>query len=373
MHAITVEGLESADSDELCSTAAARMPSPAPCTITVQAVLIGRRHCPWKEAGAAMPALRRVAPSASCTKSRCATDGAWPQVLAHVATRLRDMHQAGFVHRDIKPSNIMLLPRENRWTVIDFGSAARAARLAGLSYTMIYAAPEVAASVHSGARSIVVDPAVDAWALGVVAYELLTGQPTFDLLRDGKQSVRFAPAAACTLSALHCRPSPTCDCSRSSPPFLLLRGAGLTPAHLVHLPGQNTGLSRVGLAVPRCRMRVDPDAMRALSQRLGVRGHGCQQWVQVSLQLRGEQELPWEGERLRSRPDLRKRLGVFKHPVLALLHRDPVRRASMTDFCLACDTLFSSAPLPPSSTQTTPPPLPSLPLPAQPLTLTQVK
>ena len=69
--------------------------------------------------------------------------------------------------------------------------------------------------------------------------------------------------------------------------------------------------------------------------------------MQVSLQLRGQQELPWEGERLRSRPDLRKRLGVFKRPVLALLHRDPVKRASMIDFCTACDTLFSSALLPP--------------------------
>lgn len=64
-------------------------------------------------------------------------------------------------------------------------------------------------------------------------------------------------------------------------------------------------------------------------------------------QLRGQQELPWEGERLRSHPAVRKRLGVFKNPVLALLHRDPVRRASMEDFCGACNSLFSGAiPLP---------------------------
>eukprot|EP00892_Ulva_mutabilis_P002847 jgi/Ulvmu1/12563/UM091_0004.1 len=170
-------------------------------------------------------------------------------VMAHVATRLRDMHQAGYVHRDIKPSNIMLLPRENRWTVIDFGSTAEAGVVAPLSYTLVYAAPEIAEAGAAGLKTVVADPAIDAWALGVVAFELLTGASTFDMLHDGKAS--------------------------------------------------------------------------------------------VIAQLRGKQELPWEGERFRSRPDLRKRLGVFKSPVLALLHRDPGRRASMADFCAACNNLFS--------------------------------
>ena len=125
--------------------------------------------------------------------------------MAHVATRLRDMHKAGWVHRDIKPSNIMLLPRENRWTVIDFGSAAEVGIVAPLSYTLVYAAPEVAEAGATGVKTIVADPAIDAWALGVVAFELLTGKSTFDMLHDGKASVLPPPPSP---PRLHRRPVP---------------------------------------------------------------------------------------------------------------------------------------------------------------------
>ena len=41
------------------------------------------------------------------------------QVIANLAARMKDMHEAGYAHRDLKPANVMWLPRENRWTVID--------------------------------------------------------------------------------------------------------------------------------------------------------------------------------------------------------------------------------------------------------------
>ena len=117
-------------------------------------------------------------------------------VLANVATRLRDMHDAGYVHRDIKPENVMFLPRENRWTVIDFGCAAHAWKTAPLAYTLVYSPPEVAEAVDAGARTIGVTPAMDAWALGVVAFELLTGQSAFNLVIEGRDSVRLPPRHA---------------------------------------------------------------------------------------------------------------------------------------------------------------------------------
>ena len=46
-------------------------------------------------------------------------------VIYHIAQRMEEFHAAGYVHRDLKPGNVMWLPRANRWTVIDFGCAAR--------------------------------------------------------------------------------------------------------------------------------------------------------------------------------------------------------------------------------------------------------
>ena len=73
------------------------------------------------------------------------------QVLAHVAMRLKDLHNAGYVHRDIKPGNIMLLHRKNRWTLIDFGCVAPIDELTGLSFTLLYAAPEAVETWYRGA------------------------------------------------------------------------------------------------------------------------------------------------------------------------------------------------------------------------------
>jgi serine/threonine protein kinase len=102
------------------------------------------------------------------------------------------MHEAGFVHRDLKPANVMWLPRENRWTVIDFGCAARIGAPAPLSFTLAYAAPEVLRAVERGIKTVESTPALDAWSLGVMAFELLTGSPAFKLVTDGRARVRFS-------------------------------------------------------------------------------------------------------------------------------------------------------------------------------------
>jgi serine/threonine protein kinase len=123
------------------------------------------------------------------------------QVLANVALRLAEFHSAGYVHRDLKPANVMWLPRENRWTVIDFGCAARTGTEAPLSFTLVYAAPEVINAVRADSRTIKAAPALDTWALGVMAFELLSGEPAFHVLSDGKEEVRTPLLLACTLCA----------------------------------------------------------------------------------------------------------------------------------------------------------------------------
>ena len=134
------------------------------------------------------------------------------QVVKQTAERLKALHAAGYVHRDLKPANVMWLPRENRWTVIDFGCVApvRSKRRAALSVR--YAAPEAVAA-HRGGRAMLVEESLDAWSLGVLAYELLTGAPWTGLLEgnDKVTSPHNARAAECRLvcRAAHSMRSPS--------------------------------------------------------------------------------------------------------------------------------------------------------------------
>ena len=101
------------------------------------------------------------------------------------------MHEAGFVHRDLKPANVMWLPRENRWIVIDFGCVARIGEAAPVSFTLAYAPPEVARAHAAGTTQMKATAALDAWSLGVMAFELLTGAPAFKFLTEGRAKVRL--------------------------------------------------------------------------------------------------------------------------------------------------------------------------------------
>ena len=79
------------------------------------------------------------------------------QMVHQLAIRIRDIHALGYVHRDLKPGNVMWLPRENRWTVIDFGCAARTGEPATLGFSVAYAAPEVISAYRAGEHSMVAE------------------------------------------------------------------------------------------------------------------------------------------------------------------------------------------------------------------------
>jgi serine/threonine-protein kinase len=100
--------------------------------------------------------------------------------LYQTALALDKTHRAGIVHRDLKPENIFLMEREDgppRVKVLDFGVAKLIAEGAsGGSSTEVvgtptYMAPE---QFRAGTR---ITPAVDVYALGLMAYTLLVGAP----------------------------------------------------------------------------------------------------------------------------------------------------------------------------------------------------
>lgn len=64
------------------------------------------------------------------------------------------------------------------WRLLDFGIVARVGDTAFPRCTPLYAAPEVMQALDHNC-DIVVQPSQDIWALGVMAYEIIVGEPLF--------------------------------------------------------------------------------------------------------------------------------------------------------------------------------------------------
>jgi len=105
-------------------------------------------------------------------------------IMDAVLSGLAAAHRAGIVHRDVKPENV-LLAEDGRIKIGDFGLAratsANTATGQMLLGTIAYLAPELVTRGTADARS-------DIYALGIMLYEMLTGEQPY----KGEQPMQIA-------------------------------------------------------------------------------------------------------------------------------------------------------------------------------------
>lgn len=164
------------------------------------------------------------------------------ELFGQVCQAIQHAHHKGVIHRDLKPSNVLVITQDGKpfAKVIDFGIAkAMNARLTDKTlfteHKMMIGTPEYM-SPEQADGNIDIDTRTDVYSLGVLLYELLTGQTPFDgrrlrsaaydamvkIIREEeppKPSTRLSTLTESPKSASKLAATPALGSDRLSPPL----------------------------------------------------------------------------------------------------------------------------------------------------------
>eukprot|EP00457_Paulinella_chromatophora_P000913 gb/GEZN01000915.1/.p1 GENE.gb/GEZN01000915.1/~~gb/GEZN01000915.1/.p1 ORF type:complete len:977 (+),score=142.12 gb/GEZN01000915.1/:59-2989(+) len=112
------------------------------------------------------------------------------KIMVGIARALQPLHQHHLVHGDIKPNNAVFY--QGRLVLIDFDASAQVGQAVGLKYSTAYCPPELATVVAKSSQAEqlresdlpLANPKFDLFSLGVLLFEMCTGEHIFPHVTD---------------------------------------------------------------------------------------------------------------------------------------------------------------------------------------------
>ena len=149
------------------------------------------------------------------------------KLFLQICEAIQHAHQRGIIHRDLKPSNVLLTKQGTEVVpkIIDFGIAkaigeAEGKMLLSTADGQIVGTPEYMSPEQAGVIDAGLDTRTDVYSLGVMLYELVSGQRPYELKK--RTAIELE-------RAMRTPPTPPSQVSRSRVPFL---ASGFWPNNL---------------------------------------------------------------------------------------------------------------------------------------------